>query len=74
MAYYWFPMRGKVLNRLYQIKAHNFWDALVKRRTDGALVMTITPIYPAETQKDADQRLQKFVTEIQPVLEEFLPD
>lgn len=74
MAYYWFPMRGKVLTRLYQIKLHNFWDALIKRRTDGALVMTITPIYPAETQKEADQRLQKFVTDIEPVLDGFLPD
>ncbi len=74
MAYYWFPMRGKVLTRLYQIKLLNFWDALIKRRTDGALVMTITPIYPTETQKDAEQRLQRFVSEIQPVLDEFLPD
>ncbi|OPY60107.1 MAG: Transmembrane exosortase (Exosortase_EpsH) [Syntrophorhabdaceae bacterium PtaU1.Bin034] len=74
MSYYWFPMRGKILTRLYEIKLHNFWDALIRRRTDGALVMTITPIYPAETQKDADQRLQRFVTDMKPVLDEFLPE
>jgi EpsI family protein len=74
MAYYWFPMRGKVLRHLYQVKLHNFWDALIKRRTDGALVMTITPIYPTETQKEADQRLQRFVTDMKPVLDGFLPD
>jgi EpsI family protein len=74
MSYYWFPMRGKILTRLYEIKLHNFWDALIRRRTDGALVMTITPIYPAETQKDADQRLRKFVTDMKPVLDEFLPE
>lgn len=74
LIYYWFPMRGRVATNLYQIKLYNFWDAVTRRRTDGALVRAITPIYPAETQKDAEQRLQKFVTEIQPVLEEFLPD
>ena len=74
VVYYYFPMRGKVLTELYQIKLHNFWDALTRRRTDGALVMAITPIYPAETQKDADQRLQRFATDIKPVLSEFLPE
>ncbi len=73
-AYYWFPMRGKVLTQLYQIKLHNFWDALTRRRTDGALVMAITPIYPTEIAKEADQRIQRFVTDIRPILHEFLPE
>lgn len=74
IVYYYYPMRSKVLTELYQIKLHNFWDAAIRRRTDGALVMATTPIYPAETQKEAGQRLQKFVTEMKPVLDEFLPD
>lgn len=74
VAYYWFPMRGKVLTRLYQIKLHNFVDALIRQRTDGALVMVISPIYPAETQKEADLRLQQFVGDFEQVLNEFLPE
>ena len=38
LVYYWFPQRGRVLTNLYQIKLYNFWDALTRRRTDGALV------------------------------------
>ncbi len=74
LTYYWFPMRGRVATNLYQIKLYNFWDAVTRRRTDGALVRAITPIYPAETPKEADQRLQKFVSDIKPVLNEFLPE
>lgn len=74
LTYYWFPMRGRVATSLYQIKLFNFWDAVTRHRTDGALVRAITPIYPAETQKEADQRLRRFVADIRPVLNEFLPD
>ncbi len=74
VAYYWFPMRGKVLTQLYQIKLHNFWDALTARRTDGAVIIVVTPIYPAEPPREADQRLQKFVADIRPILSEFLPE
>ena len=74
VAYYWFPMRGKILTQLYEIKLHNFWDAMTKHRTDGALVMVLTPVYPVESMQDADQRLQKFVKEVQPALKDFLPE
>ncbi len=74
LTYYWFPMRGRVATNLYQIKLYNFWDALTRHRTDGALARAITPIYPTETQKEADRRIQKFVADIRPVLNEFLPE
>lgn len=73
VTYYWFPMRGRVAANLYQVKLYNFWDAVTRHRTDGALVRAITPVYPAETEKEADQRLQRFVADMKPVLDEFLP-
>jgi EpsI family protein len=48
MVYFWFPMRGRILTKLYQVKIANFWDALTRQRTDGALVRIITPIYRDE--------------------------
>jgi exosortase D (VPLPA-CTERM-specific) len=73
ITYYWFPVRGRILHNAYQLKIYNFWDALTKQRTDGALVRLITPVYDGETQNDAENRLQNFVREVAPVLEEYIP-
>jgi hypothetical protein len=43
------------------------------QRTDGALIRLITPVYENEKLADADARLQKFVRDIAPVLEEYIP-
>ncbi len=74
LAYYWFPQRGRILTDLYQLKLYVFWDALTRRRTDGALVRLVTTVYQDETQEDADARLQAFTRELVPVLSNFLPE
>jgi exosortase D (VPLPA-CTERM-specific) len=73
IAYYWFAQRGRILNNAYQLKIYNFWDALTMQRTDGALIRLITPIYENEKLADADARLQNFVRDIVPVLEDYIP-
>jgi EpsI family protein len=71
LVYYWFPQRDRILTTAYQLKIFNFWDALTRQRTDGALVRIITPVYTSE--KDADKRLKEFTVEIVPILKSFLP-
>lgn len=73
LSYYWFPMRGRVLTNLWEIKLFNFWDALIRQRTDGALVRLTTPVYSGETVEKAEARLQVFADDIVPLLNEFLP-
>lgn len=73
LSYYWFPQRGRILTNAYQLKIYNFWDALTRQRTDGALVRLITPVYDREEPADAERRLQAFTREILPVLSQFLP-
>jgi EpsI family protein len=62
-----------VLTNAWEWKLYNFWDALTRQRTDGALVRLITPVYPNETLDDADRRLAGFTQQIVPVLNEYLP-
>ncbi len=72
LSYYWFPQRDRILTNAYQLKIYNFWDALTRQRTDGALVRLITPVYSSE--QEADKRLQAFVAELTPQLNTFLPE
>lgn len=73
LTYYWFPQRGRIVTNLFQLKLYTFWNALTSRRTDGALVRVITPVYESEQLADADTRLQGFTREMAPVLATFLP-
>ena len=73
ITYYWFPVRGRILKNAYQLKLYNFWDALTQQRTDGALVRLITSVYEGEKLEEAEKRLQNFVRDVTPVLEEYLP-
>lgn len=74
LVYYWFPQRGRILTNLYQVKLYNFWDALTRQRTDGALVRIITPVYGTEGAEASEQRLRGVTREIVPLLEGFLPN
>ena len=73
LVYFWFDQRGRVLTNAYEMKLYNLWDALLKKRTDGALVRIITPISSSEKIDDADRRLQVFIKDINPTLREFIP-
>jgi len=74
LAYYWFPQRGRVLTKLYQLKIYNFWDALTRQRTDGALVRVTTPIASSEKLEDAEMRIREFLNDAIPRLPSFIPD
>jgi len=73
LVYYWFPQRGRDLTNAYQLKFYNFWDALTKQRTDGALVRLITPVSENESTAAADARMQAFLVQVVPVLNCYLP-
>ena len=66
-------MRGRILTEAHEIKLYTFWDALTRRRTDGALVRLITPVYKDERVEQSEARLQSFAREVVPILERYLP-
>jgi hypothetical protein len=44
LSCFWFPQRDRVLTNAWELKWYNFWDALTRQRTAGALVRLITSI------------------------------
>jgi hypothetical protein len=56
------------LSKLYLLR-----DAILENRTDGALVRLTTPLYPGESEGDADKRLQEFMQTAVPNLAGYLP-
>ena len=73
LVYYWFDERGRKIASEWSSKAYLLADAILQNRTDGALVRLTTPIYPGEIEDDADKRLQGFIREFVPLLNQYLP-
>jgi len=73
LVYYWFVQRGRRVANEYWSKWYLFTDALLKNRTDGALIRLTTPIGRTETEHEADLRLQSFIRELEPKLSQYLP-
>lgn len=73
LVYYWFVERGRKLANEWLAKWYLLEDAIVKDRTDGALIRLTTQIEPDETEADADARLQSFMQIAIPRLTNFLP-
>ena len=71
---YWFKQRDRILSNEYLVKLFLFWDALLRRRTDGALVRIASLVGPGETEDIVDQRLRRFVATIDPEMARYVPD
>jgi len=69
--YYWFQVRGKVLNDEYSLKLAEVWNTLTAQRKDASFVRISMRI-----PKGADGRsevLDRFVSDFYPTIHEFLP-
>jgi exosortase D (VPLPA-CTERM-specific) len=74
LVYYWFKQRDHEVTNEYLVKWYVLWDALTRRRTDGALVRLVTPLPQGRDLGAADARLQAFAIRASAELGPFLPD
>ena len=74
LVYYWFQQRGRVMTNEFLVKWYMLVDALLRQRTDGALVRLIMPLRPGEDISALDQQLGQFAARLAPVLPAFIPD
>jgi exosortase D (VPLPA-CTERM-specific) len=74
LVYYWFQERGRNITSEYLVKWYLVEDALLRNRTDGALVRLITPLRANEPVPAADARLARFTATVLPTLRNYLPN
>lgn len=73
LVYYWFEQRGRRIANEYWMKWYLLVDALLRNRSDGALVRVTTPIGSLEEARDADKRLAAFARLAVPRLAPHVP-
>ena len=74
LVYYWFQQRGRVVTNEYLVKWYLLWDAVMRNRTDGALVRITSGVQRGEQFSDTDQRLEAFARTMVPQLETYIPN
>ena len=74
LVYYWFKQRGRDIANEYWMKWYLLTDSISLNRTDGSLVRLTTPIRPNEKERDAELRLNEFLSTVNPMLEDYVPN
>ncbi len=74
LVYYWFKERDRIITSEYAVKWYLLWDALIRNRTDGALVRLTTALQPGEDPETGDERLKAFAAVGIPPMAKHLPD
>jgi EpsI family protein len=70
---FWYDLNGRIVADIYQAKAYMVWDALTRRRTNGAVIM-VGWEYPAGGDFGASRlKTIGFVRELVPLLRQHLP-
>ncbi len=73
VVYYWFQERGRNLTNEYMVKWYLFWDALIRNRTDGALIRLMISVDPGGNVEDADAQLTQFAKIVGNRLPDYIP-
>lgn len=74
VVYYWFDERGRQIANEYWAKWYLLEDALLRNRTDGALVRITLQQRPGESISEVDDRAKAFMQLALPRLAQFVPE
>lgn len=74
LVYYWYDQRGRKVANEFVMKFWLIYDAITRKRSDGALVRLITPVLESEGMDDADKRLGDMMDRLEAILPAYVPD
>lgn len=69
--YYWFQVRGNVLNDEYALKLAEVWSTLTAQRKDASFIRISMPV--AKSNVDHGAIMDKFTNDFYPVIHSYLP-
>ena len=74
LSNYWFQMRGRIISNAWVNKWFLLRDAIIKRRTDGALVRIEMPVRGTRSVEEAQQIMDSFTGELMKILPVYIPE
>ncbi|GJL95207.1 MAG: hypothetical protein DHS20C05_16120 [Hyphococcus sp.] len=74
LVYYWYDQRGRKVANEFTMKFWLIFDAVFKKRSDGAMVRLIVPVENEEGIAVADARLEEMISRIEAFLPKYVPE
>ena len=71
LVYYWFNQRGKNMSSEMEMKYNLLLDSIKYNRTDGSMIRLVARV--GKNIDDSDEDLSRFIANIYPLLEEYIP-
>ena len=70
---FWYDVNGRIVSDFYRLKSYTIWDAVTRRRTNGAVVMIAWDDASSAQSQRAREDAIKFAQALLPVLRRHLP-
>lgn len=74
LVYYWYDQRGRNIANEFVMKMWLIVDAVVKKRSDGAMLRLMTPIDEATGIAGAEAKLDAMIDRLEGFLPEYVPE
>jgi len=74
LVYYWYDQRGRKIANEFVMKFWLIVDAVIRKRSDGAMVRLITPIRNDRSAGDADEKLNAMIKRVEAFLPDYVPE
>jgi exosortase D (VPLPA-CTERM-specific) len=74
LVYYWYDQRGRKVANEFVMKFWIIFDAVTRKRADGAMVRLITRVPASGDIDDADRRLQAMAARMDAFLPKYIPE
>ncbi len=73
LVLYWYWAHGRAVASEYWAKIYLVTDSIRMNRSDGSLVRMTTPMFAGESADAAMQRLLPFAQQVEPLLNQYIP-
>jgi len=70
---FWYDINGRIVSNRYLAKVYTAWDALIHRKTNGAVIMLVSEFQNAEDLPKILSDTEAFSGKIWSLLQEYLP-
>jgi len=73
MVCFWYEFNGWATSSHYVAKGYTIWNAIINRRTNGAIMMIKSEMRSGETLPEGILRAERFIKAIYPTIVDYLP-
>jgi EpsI family protein len=70
---FWYDINGRIVPDIYRAKGYTLWDAITRRRTNGAVIMVAWQDSPLVPAAEARERAREFARAAMPLLRRHFP-